>query len=279
MLPDNRFQKFFVFYGHGSNGKSKFIEVIEDIVGDAGATVPLSRFSEPFAVYDLYGKCVSTSTEDKSDFIECTNTLKAIVSGDMIRAERKFRDSFRFRPYAKIIVAMNEMPRSKDVSFGFYRRMELLDWKVRFIDSRGSTELNPPYIMQSDLMIAEKLKREHSGIFNWALVGLKRLIETNTFTRSKAHIALQREFFDTSNLVALFFKLSYEDGALIKGEVYTKKDIYLQYRTWCEMDGHYPLSKTWFFRNATSIKAVSHTFRQVVDGKQERCTTVFRPQL
>ncbi len=279
MLPDNRFQKFFVFYGHGSNGKSRFIEVIEDIVGDAGATVPLSRFSEPFAVYDLYGKCVSTSTEDKSDFIECTNTLKAVVSGDMIRAERKFRDSFRFRPYAKIIVAMNEMPKSRDVSFGFFRRMELLDWKVRFIDERGATELQPPYIMKQDLMIGEKLRKEHSGIFNWALVGLKRLITTNTFTRSEAHVALQREFFDTSNLVALFFTMSYEDKALEKGETYTKRDIYMQYRTWCATEGHHPLSSIWFFRNATSIKATSETFRQVVDGKQERCAIVHRPRL
>jgi hypothetical protein len=48
--------------------------------------------------------------------------FKALWAGDTLVAEYKFKDSFEFTPYARLVFSANHPPRSADSSHAFFRR-------------------------------------------------------------------------------------------------------------------------------------------------------------
>jgi putative DNA primase/helicase len=53
----------------------------------------------------------------------------------MIEGERKFPPSFSFKPFVRLIVATNELPRLLDASDGLFRRVIILKFNRRFTDA------------------------------------------------------------------------------------------------------------------------------------------------
>ena len=255
-LPDNRFQKFFVFSGNGANGKTRFLEVIEDMLGDSASTISVSQLHDKFALVDLYGKLVNITTEDKGDLVDSSSALKAIVSGDTVRAERKYRDSFRFKPYCKIICGMNQIPMTKDTSFGFFRRIQIVDWPVKFVDENDEDGVNPPYVLSKDIHLAPKLNKELQGIFNWAIEGLKRLMKNNKFTISEKQVQRQKDYQTEVDYVFRFFSEMIDEETIVKDYEYERPWLYSIYNDWCVQNGHKPLSSSWFYRNENCRKII-----------------------
>ena len=71
---------------------------------------------------DLFGKLVNMFADLDSRALKSSSYFKAIVSGDAMDAERKHRDPFYFRPFARLVYSANEIPQSNDKSFAYYRR-------------------------------------------------------------------------------------------------------------------------------------------------------------
>lgn len=177
LTPETKAQKAFILHGQGSNGKSRLIEVMQNLAGAANcSSVPLSDLNSSFARYELVNKLVNIASENEvREGGFNSEYFKAIATGDQIRVERKFHEGFSYSPLCKLMFAMNALPFSKDRSHGFHRRLIIIPFEKRF--EKGS----------EDKDLASKLKQELPGILNFALDGLKRL-RTNkyTFTESEA---------------------------------------------------------------------------------------------
>ncbi len=110
--------------------------------------------------------------------------LKAVVSGDQIQVEFKYQTPIEAVPTVRLLFATNEVPRFSDKSEGLWRRVLILLFGVRIPESR------------QDRQLAQKIiKGELRGIFNWAIVGLRRLRKNGSFTipeSTKAAIAAHR---------------------------------------------------------------------------------------
>ena len=271
-LPDNSFQKFFVMFGEGANGKTRYLEVLQKIMGSSASSVPLSAMSNNFSLADLYNKNVNISSEDRSDIANSATIIKAISSGDLIRAERKFKASFSFVPHCKIIVAMNEYPRSNDASWGFFRRIEVIHWPVKFVDANEEkNDICPPNVMPKDMNLDKTLENELSGIVNWALIGLKRLIRNSRFTRSQKQMEQQREFRRSVDVVETFFDAMMERVEFRTGEYYARSSIYNKYRIWCEENGYRAFASSQFFKRAYSSNLISNEMQyKLMDGRRTR---------
>ncbi len=102
--------------------------------------------------------------------------LKEIVSGDVIEAERKFRDSFSFWPTVKLVGSTNHLPRLLDLSDGFFRRPMILQFNRQFLDG------------ERDPNLKDKLVAELPGILAWAVQGLKNLRKRGYFVIPKSSI-------------------------------------------------------------------------------------------
>lgn len=154
---------FFVT-GSGKNGKSVFLRLVGDILGDDNTTnTPPHTLTENFVAISLFEKHANIVGEIPATVLDDTSIFKQATGTDMITADRKFLQPIKFRSHATFICSTNEMPPTTDKSLGFIRRL-------RFVDFKEIPE--PDRIFGLGEKIAEH-KSELSGVVNEALKALE----------------------------------------------------------------------------------------------------------
>lgn len=185
LIPDTKLESFLILTGSGSNGKSMMLNFIKKIFGDACSSLSTSKMVERFGKAALYGKLINICTEDEGEggYLKHTDEIKAIVSGEEIVAEFKGKDPFKFRSTARLVFATNNIPRTRDRSFGWYRRQIIINFPNRF---------------KKDMNIAREMEywmeKEKAGIFNWLLEGLRRVMLRGNLEIPESVMQSQEEF-------------------------------------------------------------------------------------
>ncbi len=83
-----------------------------------------SRFGLPAVV----GKSMVYATESPADYIKSADTIINVVSGEVVMIEHKGKDAYQYRPGAKIVWAMNELPQFRDQQSGLWRRVKVVEF-------------------------------------------------------------------------------------------------------------------------------------------------------
>lgn len=123
--PFVRWDKSAWFYSEeGNNGKGTLCALMRQLCGEtAVATIPISDFGKDFMLEPLIrATAIITDENDVGAFIDKAANLKATVTGDAIRINRKYLTPFSYRFFGFMVQCVNEMPRIKDKSDSFYRR-------------------------------------------------------------------------------------------------------------------------------------------------------------
>ena len=140
---DYPFHKANLFVGSGSNGKSTYLNLIEYLVGPWNVSHVNLREMDPsvdrFALADMYGKLANISTEPYTGVFD-PSRFKQITGEDTVRIERKFRDAFNARLYAKQFFAANKLPMVKEDTQGFWDRWNVILFPNRFPRVMGDEE-------------------------------------------------------------------------------------------------------------------------------------------
>jgi P4 family phage/plasmid primase-like protien len=227
LTAETKAQKAFLFYGKGSNGKSVLADIVMQLCGKENcSTVPLPELSRSFARLDLVDKLVNISTENEVGQNELDTTyFKSITSGDPIRVEIKHGNGFQYQPYCKLLFACNNLPYTKDKSYGFMRRLIILPFYKTF---EGK---------QVDVHLPDKLKAELPGILNFALQGLKRLSSNQfVFTHSAAVEQAVNDYADRLNPIRIFVD-DWIEPATEDTFIYNK-DLRTKFNTWASENGY-----------------------------------------
>lgn len=197
LTNETRAHKAFIFYGKGSNGKSVLIEMLKSLIGKANiSSLTLGELDKSFSRFGLVDKLLNVATENEvSSSALDTTYFKAIVSGEEIQVEKKHEQGFSYAPYCKLVFALNNLPYSKDKSFGFRRRLIIVPFNKTFEEGKA------------DVFLQESLKEELPGILNFALKGLERLRRNRyKFSSSKAVDEALQAYTDTLNPVQRFVR-------------------------------------------------------------------------
>lgn len=194
LIDNNKAQKFFLFYGIGSNGKSVLCDVIINMMGrDNISSLSIKQIKGNFTPSCIVGKKANISSENEADFE--TEKLKAITSGDIMTIDVKYAQPYDYRPTCKMIFATNNLPNTCDNSHGFYRRLIIIPFNRVFKEH------------EQDVNLIDKLIEEREGILMWSLEGLHRLIENNyKFTESEIVKSVIRSYKDSQDPVYMFFR-------------------------------------------------------------------------
>jgi len=166
----------FVLFGYGRNGKGVTAELLSKFVGnDNYSTRKLHDLEEDkFAKGSLYGRMINIGGEISSRKIKDSGEFKNLTGGEPITGERKYKGDFNFYNYAKLVFNANTLPDHDDKTHAFYQRWIIIPYPKTY--DRGGKNTKPELI--NDLTTPEEL----SGLFNWALEGLNRLLENSDFT-------------------------------------------------------------------------------------------------
>ena len=113
------------FYSEsGNNGKGTLCELMRKLCGKGTyASIPLSDMSKDFMLEPLTrATAIIVDENDVGTYIDKAANLKAIITGDTIAINRKFKQAISYQFKGFMVQCLNEMPRIKDKSDSFYRR-------------------------------------------------------------------------------------------------------------------------------------------------------------
>ena len=267
-MQDCRFERIFVLQGHGSNGKSKYLEILRQLFGEANVSHLQPRaLLDKFRLIQFRESIVNIAGEIRSDLRDVEELMKSIASGEPQTACYKSKDFVTFIPRTKLIFATNSQLSSGDTSEGLTRRLILVDFKVSFVDNPDPSD---PYQRQKNVDILSDITQElnSGGIFNWAYEGYKLLRAVGYFTETADQTQLLQEFKRASNPVLVFWEESEH-----RPPEYDYQQAYSDYSKWCLDNGHRPETSQKFHAEYRKVTAKHYEpdIRSVrIDGKPRK---------
>ncbi len=254
----NIIQKAFILIGERSNGKSTFIKVLNNILGDDNVSaMDLKNLGDRFSKATLFKKLANIGDDISDEFIPDASLFKKIVSGDRIQAEYKGQPLFEFNPYVKLVFSANNMPRIRDKTGAVQRRLVIIPFQATF--SEEDADFDPD--------IKWKLSKPSAMEYfiKVGVQGLKRVLTQKHFTKSSKVQKELDEYEEFNNPVIAFFK-DMDENYIFRTET---KEIHLAYSAWCHENGYNPESKNQFGRTLKSMFGVESK-QKTIAGKSVR---------
>lgn len=188
LRPYVRWNKSAWFYSEsGNNGKGSVIELARQLLGSrAYASIPLNDFSKEFALEPLtQASAILVDENDVGTFIDKAANLKAIITGDVISINRKFRTPISYQFHGFMIQCLNEFPKIKDKSESFYRRQLFIPFTKCF------TGAERKYIKNDYLRRTELLE-----YVLWRLINMEDYYEFNQVEETQIALNEYKSFND-----------------------------------------------------------------------------------
>ena len=262
LTGDMREQAFFIFHGRGANGKSTFLGVMRQLLGDYAGTVPFESFDADNRnaigndIAALRGKRFVICIEAEHNRKLAEARIKTITGGDEISCRFLYGEFFSYLPQFKVILAVNHLPIVRGDDHGMWRRIHLIPFDRRF---EGENE---------DKDLKDKLAAEMPGILNWAIEGLKEWHRIG-LSRPQRVLDATKEYRVMSDQVGRWIIdrcIENPDAA----EFGTK--LYTTYKAWCDENNERPYSQNIWAQRLTDrgIKV-----ERLESGKGRKALMVF----
>ena len=158
-------EKFAIFVGTGSNGKSVVFDVIKSVIGkDRVSYLSPDQLMNEKQVVSVLGKRLNFAPDIRKG-ASFDSALKALSSGQDVAGWRLYSGTTVIK-CPPLVFALNEMPRFRDVTSAFFRRVMLFSFDVTIPEDR-----------QDRSLASRIIENESSGVFLWMMEGLWRLQE------------------------------------------------------------------------------------------------------
>ncbi|MBI9039729.1 MAG: DNA primase [Bacteroidales bacterium] len=245
-------EKALVLYGSGANGKSVLYEVVNALLGAENCSCfSLEELTDKNGYYRamIANKLVNYASEINGKLQ--VDTFKRMVSGETLPARLPYGNPMQLKQYAKMIFNCNELPKDIEHTNAYFRRFLIIPFDVTIPENEQDKRLHSKII-----------EEELSGVFNWILEGLNRILEQKHFSNCEVVKKTIEQYKMESNSVELFlhekeYNVSPTDYVFIK-------DLYPEYRSFCSEDGLTPFKKTNFIKQ---LKALGFTVERVTNNK------------
>lgn len=209
LCSDNhKIEKAIYLVGEGSNGKSVFINTIRKVFGTENCTtVNPEDFGDGFSRSLLSNAMVNLVAEVDPYLGKNSKYIKTIASGDPLTGGKKYKDIEVFNPRCKLIVSVNELPKTSDKTHGFERKLIFVPFNQRF--EYDSENVDGKFLLK-DPTLPDKLEAELDGIIYWFYLGYLRLVKNNyEFTKAEQSEEMKKEFIRENDKVLDFYEAMY----------------------------------------------------------------------
>lgn len=227
-------QCLFILWGSGANGKSTFLNTLQEILGDYACSSSTETFMKKNTdqsndIARLRGmRFVTTSEVEQGDALS-ESLIKQITGEDKLTARFLYGEYFSFAPTFKIFMATNHKPKIKGSDNGIWRRIKLIPFTVTI----------PPE--QRDKHLGEKLREESSGILNWMLNGFLKWKEEGLKDPPSVQQA-NDEYRDDMDSVGAFIRECLNVDVTCKMRL-ENKQLYEVYLKWSSENNESPLTQ------------------------------------
>ena len=280
----NPFQAVMFLVGKGGDGKDHILALINRLLGNDN--------TKSFSLPDLAGKdsrfnsielkwkkanLVSEISEEEKKKILNTGTIKRLSGGGKISAQVKGGNSEDFYPHAKMVIAVNDMPKTNDDSIGWVRRLYILKaHKIKGFENKYPNFGNnmekisdkdlASFALKCIILYQKQLKAER-----------KRAGQYMRFHEGQESIELKEDYLKNNDLLKLFFEYKHYTITHNKKDYVFKDNLYTAFKKFCDDFGFERISITEFnekmtakgfdpkTRNVTSTGRKLSTWRGIKD--------------
>ena len=184
--------------GNGGNGKSKFFQAIQHVLGPY-AVVPhkslliKSRHEQHATVTaSMFRVRLGVCSETPQDAWLDESQIKNLTGGDRLRTRRMHQDEWSFNPTHTLVMFSNHKPRVGGTDEGIWRRIRLIPWDVEIPKE------------EMDDRLSEKLADEAPAILAWVVDGARRYLADGRLWAPERVDAATAEYRQTQDTVGRF---------------------------------------------------------------------------
>jgi putative DNA primase/helicase len=223
LLKTSKFEKAIMFIGEGANGKSTFLSVLMKMLGEDNiSNVSIhDLIARPFSRAELDAKLANIYADIDSSEIKHPAILKMVVTGENMTVEKKNKNPFRMKSFAKLIFSANKFPKIDDQSKAFFRRFIIIEWLESFEN-------------KADTRLVEKLSTadELSGLFNTLTRIACDMNERGSFLHTPDIDELNKKWNEFSKPIDMFLNSETEKQAKRSTG---KMEMYTEYIRFCTL--------------------------------------------
>jgi putative DNA primase/helicase len=235
---------FWFCFGTGRNGKTTFVDVLADILGDYAmvtqtATLLATRNDKHTAdLAALRGARLVVASETEKGRAWAEARLKGMVAGDPISCQHMRREWFTYTPEFKVIVIGNNRPTIRNPDEAMRARLHLVPFNA-FIPEA-----------ERDKRLAHKLQKEWPAILRWMIDGCIQWQKDGHLKPPPAVADASAEYFEAEDTFAAW-KSEHLEEEFLANRFETSADLFRSWRQWSDQNGSRPGTHTEF---AESLK-------------------------
>jgi len=221
-----KLEKVLILYGSGANGKSVFFNIVSALLGTQNVSnYSIDSLCEQNGYYRamIANKLLNYSSEIGKRFE--VDKFKQLCSGEPIEARLPYEEPFLIRNYARLVFNANQLPKDTEQTNAYFRRFLIIPFTVTI----------PPE--QQDVELSKKIiTNELSGVFNWVLCGLDRIIGQKGFSKCNVAERELEQYRRESDSVEMFLEDNGYEKSVFEFELL--KELYEKYRIYCNDVGN-----------------------------------------
>ncbi|MCP8969702.1 phage/plasmid primase, P4 family [Ectobacillus ponti] len=232
-------QVMFFLFGNGRNGKSTFINTIQDLLGDYGRQTNSDTFLKKRNdsginndVARLDGARFVSAVESEEGQQLSEALVKQITGGEKMSARFLRQEYFEFTPQFKVFFTTNHKPIIKGSDEGIWRRIKLIPFTVTIPKDK------------IDYDLPDKLAAEMPGILRWAVEGCL-MWQRDGLGEPAAVKAATEDYRQDMDILGPFIEECCTLGLSARVEA---KSLYEKYTKWCFENSEMELKNRAFYR-------------------------------
>lgn len=220
-------QCLFFLYGSGANGKSTFLNVLLDVLGDyanqaaPGLLIAKKVEGHPTDTAKLFGSRLVVTTEVEQGKQLAESLTKHLTGGDIISTRRMHEDFWDFKPTHHLWIAGNYKPKITGTDEAIWRRLYIIPFTETIPES------------ERDLKLTDKLRAEAPGILRWLIDGCTTW-QRDGLMAPPAVRAATKEYRSEQDVLATFIGDSCVEATHYK---VAKGEFYRKFQMWCDDNG------------------------------------------
>lgn len=236
-----KLEKALILFGSGANGKSVLFEIINALIGKQNISMFSLQSLTDSKGYNramIADKLLNYATEINGKLDAAV--FKQLCSGEPVEARLPYGMPLTIEDYARLIFNCNELPKEVENTDAYFRRFLIIPFKVTIPPEKQDKELATKII-----------EDELSGIFNWILEGLQRLLANRNFTHSNIIENQVKKYRVENDSILMFLEEeNYEKSILENIKLAT---LYLDYKNFCLTNGFIASAERAFSKKLDSL--------------------------
>jgi P4 family phage/plasmid primase-like protien len=229
-------ERFYIFTGQGSNGKSKLLDLIQKAIGDYYCILPIALLTQKRAASNAAqselertkGRRFAVMQEPSENERLNIGLMKELSGQDRILVRTLFKEPYEFKPQFKMILTCNELPEVPSDDGGTWRRIKVCNFSSRFCENPDINKNE----FHMDFELTEKFEKWKEVFISMMIERHKQINFSSIHEPCEVRIATE-SYKQNNDIIGQFISEKIIIDPEIKEPRFTITKLYNDFRVWC----------------------------------------------